>query len=160
MQQSSKTALALAGAFALALILFFALHKPQPSDENQITAQMDAAREAAVHHDTRGIMRVISADYKGQTAADGNVDELHLLLSRSLGKAGALDVALAAPLVSVTGDTATSRTHLSIRTRTDGATRYDQDVTLRWHREDGTRLLVLPAKVWRIVGADFPAPEE
>lgn len=160
MQQSSKAALAIAAALVLALVMFFALRQPAPSDQQQIVAQMDAARTAAVHHDTRGIMSVISADYKGQTPADGNVDELHLLLSRSLGKSGSLDVALAVPSVTVQGDTATSRTHLSVRTRADNLARYDQDVTLHWRREDGTRLLVFPAKVWRIVGANFPAPEE
>ncbi len=160
MQQSSKIALTVAGLIVIALILFFALRQPQLSDQEQIAAQMDTARNAAMHHDTRGIMSVISADYKGQTPADGNVDELHLLLSRALGKAGALDVALSTPSTSIQGDTATSTTHLSVRTREDGATRYDQNVTLHWKREDGTRLLLFPAKVWRIVSADFPAPGE
>jgi len=160
MQQSSKRVLAIAGVIVVALILFFVLHQPQPSDQEQIVAQMDAARSAATRHDTSGIMKVISADYKGQTPADGNVDELHLLLSRSLGKAGALDIALTPPAISVQGDTATSRSHLTVRTREDGNLRYDQNVTLHWKREDGTRLLVFPAQVWRIVGADFPAPDE
>ncbi len=160
MQQSSKTVLGIAGVLAVALILFFVLRQPQPSDQEQITAQMDAARMAAMHHDTRGIMSVISADYKGQTPADGNVDELHLLLSRSLGRAGALDVALSAPSITVQGSTATSRTHLTVRTRADSNVHYDQDVTLHWRQEDGTRLLVFPAKVWRIVKADFPSPDE
>ncbi len=160
MQRSSQGALAIAGIIIVALILFFMLHQPQPSDQEQIVAQMDAARNAADHHDTSAIMKVISADYKGQTALDGNVDGLHLLLSRSLGKAGALDVILTPPLVSVHSDTATSQSHLTVRTREDSVIRYDQDVTLHWKHEDGTRLLVFPTKVWRIVGADFPAPGE
>ncbi len=160
MQQSSKAILALAGVIVVALILFFVLHQPQPSDQEQIVAQMDAARSAASHHDTGGIMRVISADYKGQTPADGNVDELHLLLSRSLGKASALDVALTPPAIIVQGDTATSRSRLTVRTRADSMVHYDQEVTLHWKHEDGTHLLVFPAKVWRIVKADFPAPDE
>lgn len=160
MQQSSKRALAIAGIIVAALVLFFALHQPQPSDQEQIVAQMDAARSAATHHNASSIMKVISADYKGQTPADGNVDELHLLLSRSLSKAGALDVVLSPPVISVQASTATSRSHLTVRTRGDSITRYDQDVTFHWKQEDGTRLLVFPAQVWRIVKADFPTPEE
>ncbi len=160
MQQSSKTVLGIAGVIVVALVLFFVLHQPQPSDQEQIVAQMEAARNAASHHDTRGVMKEISADYKGQTPADGNVDELHLLLSRSLGKGGALEVALSPPAISAQGDTATSRSRLQVRTRDDSAVHYDQNVTLHWKREDGTRLLIFPAKVWRIVGAEFPSPDE
>lgn len=160
MQQSSKTMLGVAGVIVIALILFFVLHQPQPSDQEQIVAQMEAARNAAAHHDTRGVMQEFSADYKGQTELDSNIDQLHLLLARSLGRGGSLDVQLSAPAVAVQGSAATSRSHLQVRTREDGAVRYDQDVTLHWKQENGMRLLVFPTKVWRIVGAEFPAPNE
>ncbi len=160
MQKSSRAALTLAAILAAVLVVYFVLRQPQPSDQEQIVAQMEAARAAAERHDAGGMMRVISADYKGATPADGNVDELHFFLSRNIGKSGPVDVALAPPSINLQGDTATSVSRLTVRTRDDNMARYDQTITLHWKRESGYRLLVVPTTVWRVVRADFPYPEE
>jgi len=160
MQKSSRIALTLAALLVVVLAAYFVVRQPQPSDQEQIMAQMDAARAAAERHDAGGIMKIISADYKGGTPADGNVDELHFFLSRNIGKAGPVDVTLAPPSITLQGDAATSVSHLTVRTRDDNMARYDQNITLHWKRESGYRLLVVPTAVWRVVKADFPYPEE
>ncbi len=153
MQQSSKRLLAIALALAALLAGYFLLRQPPQTAQEQILGQMESARQAAERRDSSGIMRVISADY-----ADSNglhVDAIHLYLARALRDSGHVRVAFSPPDVTVTGDTATSTTRVTVRSGPFPTPVYDAPITLHWRREDGTRLFIIPAKVWRIVGADY-----
>jgi len=158
MRPSSKRVLVVAAALAVALVITILLRLPVPSDQDQILAQLESARAAGERHDVRGIMQVISADYHGNTSFDSNVDELHYFLSRVVGREGRVMVTLSPPSVQVHGDTADSVSQVTVRPREGGPALYDKPVALHWKKEDGTRWLVFPTKVWRVVGADYSAP--
>ncbi len=160
MQSSSKRALGLIVVLVLILVGLAALRQPPVPDQDQIAAQLESARAAAEAHDSGGIMRIISADFKGPGYIS-NVDSLHFALGRALNQSGRIRVTFSPPSVAVQGGTATSTCQWTIRDRT-GQTLVDQPVTLHWRREDGRRLLILPAKVWRVVGTDYqgPLPDE
>ena len=160
MSTSSKRALSMAALLALALIVAVLLHLPGPSDTDQILAQMESARAAAQRHDVGGIMRVVSADYHGSTSFDGDVDQLHFFLLHFVGQSGgAVNVILSPPGVQVHGGTADTVGQVTVRSRPDGQVLYSEPVTLQWKRENGTKWLVFPAKVWRIVGSQFTPPD-
>lgn len=154
MQPSSKRALGIVAVLVLALIAYFALRQPPVSDQDQIAAQLQAAAAAAQNHNSGGIMNVISADYKGPSPIT-NTDSLHFFLGRILRDSGAVQVAFSPPNVVVTGDTAASTSQLTVRDRDTGQVRFDEPVTINWKREDGHRLLILPTKVWRVVGTTY-----
>ncbi len=159
MSTSSKRALLVAGLLALALFAAVLLRLPGPSDTDQILAQMESARAAAQRHDVGGIMKIVSADYHGSTSFDSDVDQLHFFLVRFVGRSDdPVQVTLAPPGVQVHGDTADTVGQVTVRSTNGGQTLYDQPVTLHWRRESGTKWLVFPAKVWRIVGSQFTPP--
>ena len=159
MKPSSKRILGIVAALAVALAVLILLRLPGPSDQDQILAQLESARAAGERHNVGGIMKIISADYHGSTSFDSNVDELHFFLAKMVGRGGeAVQVSLTAPSVRVHGDTADSTSQVTVRPSGGGPPLYNAPVTMHWKREDGTRWLVLPAKVWRVVGADYPAP--
>lgn len=161
MRSSSKLALGLVVVLALALVGSLALRQPPVPDQDQIAAQLESARAAAEAHDSGGIMKIISADFQGP-APISNVDSLHFALGRVLRQSGRVSVAFSPPDVAVRGDTATSASVLTVRSAETGQTLFSRPVTLDWRREDGHRLLVLPAKVWRVTGTDYqgPLPDE
>jgi hypothetical protein len=171
MKTSSKRALGIAALLAMILGLFVWFHLPGPSDQAQILAQMESARAAAQQQNVGGIMKVISASYHGSTPYDSNVDELHFFLMHLAGQGseigqglgagqgnGAIQVILSLPGVQVSGDTAISTAQLSIRSANTGQTLYASPITLDWKKENGTKWLIFPAKVWRIVGSQFNVP--
>lgn len=153
MQRSSKNALGAAALLLVALIAFFVLRQPPPPDQDQINAQLEAARAAGEQHDTGGVMQIISGDY-----SDGNglnVISLRAYLGRGIQGRTPVRVTLSPPTVVVQGDTATSTCRFNVRRLEDNAILYDKPVTLTWKREDGHRFLVLPTKVWRVVSAQY-----
>lgn len=157
MQPSSKRVLAVIVVLALILAGSLALRQPPIPDQDQIAAQLESARAAAEAHDTGGIMKIISADFKGPGYIS-NVDSLHFALGRALHQSGRIQVTFSPPEVAVQGDTATSTSQWTIRSLETGQTLFSQPVTLNWRREDGHRLLILPAKVWRVVGTEYQGP--
>lgn len=154
MQSSSKRALGVVVALTLALVAYLALRQPPIPDQDQIAAQLKSAQAAAQAHDSGGIMKVISADFKGPDPIS-NVDSLHFYLGQALHRSGRIQVTFSPPDVVVQGETATSASQLTVRSLETGGTLFSQPVTLNWRREDGHRLLILPAKVWRVVGAQY-----
>ncbi len=154
MKSSSKALLGLAALILLIVVGVVLLRTPSVPDQTQITQQMEAARAAGEQHNVSGLMQVVSSHYH-----DANVPspvQLRFLLSRMQGN-GPISVTQTVPVVDVRGDDATTTNHLRI-VSADGRTLYDHDVTLQWKREDGTRLGVLPTKVWRIITADYGSP--
>ena len=158
MKPSSKRILGLAAVLAVALVIVILLRQPGPSDQDQIRTQLETARAAAQRHDANGIMKIVSADYHGSTPFDGNNDGLALFLRRVVGGRSAATVSLSPPSVSVQADTAVTVGQVTARDDATGRVLYDQPVTLNWRREDGTRWLVFPAKVWRVTGGQYRAP--
>ena len=154
MKQSSKTLLGLAVLLALALAAFLIWNQKPPSDREQILAQLEAARAAAEAHSAGGIMQIVSADYHDPLF---NNDRLALFLRKTVNSKNseAVRVALTPPNVQAQGETATTTSHLTVVSTATNQTQYEGDVTLHWKREDGHRLLVFPAKVWRVVSADY-----
>lgn len=154
MKTSSKRMLGLAALLALALLGFLFLRPTPVPDRTQITQQLEAARAAGERHDVGGIMAVFSEHYH-----DANVPspiQLRFLLNKVQGNPPSpLQITQSAPVIDIQGDTATSTSHLRVVSSADGRVLYDHDVTAQWRREDGNRLLVIPAKVWRIVSADY-----
>ena len=158
MKPSSKRLLSIVALLAVALVTTVLLRRPVLSDQDQILAQMQSAAAAAEHHDVGAIMKIVSAHYHGSTGFDSNVDQLNFFLRRIARNQGTATVTLGTPGVQVHGDTADSVGQVTVRPSDGGQPYYDQPVTLHWKREDGTKWLVFPAKVWRVVGAEYPAP--
>ena len=152
MKPTSKILLSVALLLLLIIAAIVVLHQPTVDDRVQIANQLEAARSAGERHDVSGIMRVVSEKYH-----DPNVPspiQLRFLLNKVQGNE-AVSVTQSLPVITVTGDTATSISHLRVVAATDNRVVYDHDVTIQWVREDGTRLWVLPTKVWRAVSADY-----
>ena len=159
MKPSSKRILVVAAVLMAALAVLILLRLPQPSDQDQILAQLETARAAGEHHNVGGIMKIISGDYHGSTAFDSNVVALRFFLGKTLGRGDTpVQVSLSPPSVQIHGDTADTVGQVTVRPAEGGPPLYDAPVTMHWKREDGTRWLVFPAKVWRVVGAEYPAP--
>ena len=156
MKSSSKRALVMIAVLAVALAITLLARLPGPSDQEQILAQMQSAATAAQHHNVNGIMKIVSAHY--QDSNGFNNDQLSLFLHRLAGNKGSVTVLLATPAVLVHGDLADSVGQVTVHPVEGGSPYYDQPVTLHWKREDGTKWLFFPAKVWRVVGAQYPPP--
>ena len=154
MQTSSKRVLGLVVVLALALIVSLALRQPAIPDQDQIAAQLESARAAAEAHNAGGIMQIISAGFKGPDPIS-NVDSLHFYLGQALHRGGRVQVTFSAPSVAIQGDTATSASQLTVRSVETNQVLFSQPVTLNWRREAGHRMLILPAHVWRVVGAQY-----
>lgn len=153
MKQSSKALLWLALLPALVIAFCVVLFQPPPPNQTQILTQLEAARAAGERHDVGGVMKVISEHYH-----DPNVPgpvQMRFVLNKYLSGAEPVQVTQSIPVVSVTGDTATSTSHLRVVSTLDNRVLYDHDVTLQWTREDGTKFLVVPTKVWRVTSADY-----
>jgi FlaG/FlaF family flagellin (archaellin) len=153
LRQSSRNLILAALVTALLLAWYIMAHAPQPSDQQQITDSIQGVRDAAVRGDISGIMHYVSADYQDSNV--NNVDQLHFLLLRHNRDMAGLTVALSAPAVTVTGDTASSQVQVTATDPATGSTQFDRTVTLTWKRESGVRDLVIPTKVWRIASADY-----
>lgn len=153
MKRSSKALLWLAQFLVLIIIGLVVFLQPTPPDQTQISQQLEAARAAGEAHDVNGIMRMISDKYH-----DPNVPslvQLRFILNRYLRGSEPVQVTQSIPVMSITGDTAISTSHLRVVSTADNRVLYDHDVTLHWTREDGTRLLIMPTKVWRVTSADY-----
>lgn len=154
MKTSSKRLLGLAALLALALIGFLLLRPTPVPDRTQITQRLEAARAAGERHDVNGIMAVFSEHY--HDASVPSPIQLRFLLGKIQGNPPTpIQITQSAPVIDIQGDSATSTSHLRVVSSTSGRVLYDHDITLQWHREDGNRLLVIPAKVWRVVSADY-----
>jgi hypothetical protein len=160
MKTSSKSALGIAALLVLALIVVILLHLPGPSDTDQILAQLESARVAAQRHDVSGIMKIVSANYHGNTDLDANGDQLHFLLIHFVGQTDdPVQVTLSPPGVQIHGSTAETLGQILVRSSQDSSVLYSGPLDLTWKQENGTKWLVFPAKVWRVTGAQFTAPE-
>jgi len=152
-KQSSKALLWLALLLAFLGVALVLLFQPQPPDQTQIASQLEAARAAGEQRDVNGVMKIISEKYH-----DSNVPgptQLRFILNKMVQGNGSAQITQTIPMISLQGDTATSTSHLHIVTIPDGRLVYDHDVTMQWKREDGTKFLVIPTKVWRVVSADY-----
>lgn len=152
MKPISKILLAVALVLILLIGAVVVLHQPTVDDSVQIATQLEAARAAGERHDVGGIMRVVSEKYH-----DPNVPspiQLRFLLNKVQGNEP-VSVTQSLPVITVSGDAATSTSHLKVVAMTDNRVVYDHDVTIQWAREDSTRLGVIPTKVWRAVSADY-----
>ena len=152
MKFSSKILLGLALLLGLIVAGVILLRAPNVPDQVQITDQLEAARAAGEAHDVGGVMRIVSEKY--HDADVSSPTQLRFLLNKMQGDA-AIRVTQSIPVVSVQGDTATSMSHLRIVSASGRRILYEHDVTFHWAREDGTRLGVIPTKVWRVVSADY-----
>jgi len=152
MKASSKALLGVALMLGLIALGVAVLRAPDVPDQVQITDQLEAARAAGEAHDINGVMRIVSDKFHSSDIP--SPIQLRFLLNRVQGNKG-VRVTQSIPVVSVQGNMATSTSHLRIATTADNQVVYNHDVTIQWAREDGTRLGVIPTKVWRAVHADF-----
>lgn len=153
MKQSSKTLIGLAFGLALVGVFLFLKYQPSPPDQTQIAAQLEAARAAGERRDVGAMMKIISEKYH-----DSNVPspiQLRFLLNKVVKADGAAQITQSIPVIALDGDTATSTSHLRIITAPEDRVVYDHDVTMHWQREEGTKLWIVPTKVWRVVSADY-----
>ena len=153
MKQSSKYLIGLALGLALVGIFLFLKYQPPLPDQTQIAAQLEAARAAWERRDVGAVMKIISERYHDSTVP--SPIQLRFLLNKVAQGDGSAKITQSIPVIALEGDTATSTSHLQIVTSPDGRVVYDHDVTMHWQREDGTKLLIVPIKVWRVVSADY-----
>ena len=152
MKPSSKILLwlALILVFIVAAVLF--LHQPPVSDAAQIAQQLETARADGEKHDVGGVMSIISPSYH-----DANVPspvQLRFLLGKVQGSEP-VKIVQSLPVISVSGDAATSTSHLEIISQADNHVLFSHDIVAQWKREDANRFLIIPTKVWRITSADY-----
>ena len=152
MKPSSKILLWLALILVLVVAAVILLRQPPVPDAAQIAKQLETARAAGERHDINGVMSIISPDYH-----DANVPspiQLRFLLNKVRGSEP-VTITQSLPVISVSGDTATSTSHLSVVSQADNHVLYSHDVVAQWKREDANRYLIIPTKVWRITSADY-----
>ena len=116
MKTSFKFLLGLAFALGLIALGVVLLRAPVVPDQVQIANRLEAARAAGEAHDIGGIMRVVSEKYQ-----DPNVPgpaQLRFLLNKVQGNKP-VRVTQSIPIISVSGDTATSTSHLRITAEGD-----------------------------------------
>jgi len=146
-----------AGILAAGLVAYLLLSQPGESDNNRILGQVEAIRAAAAAKNTPGVMREVSETYHDRLVS--NPDQLAFLLSRRILRGpDAVDVSIDATSVTITGETATSVSHVRA---THGTTvTFDGSITAQWRREPTRRLLVIPDHTWRVTSADYPASSD
>jgi hypothetical protein len=152
MKPSSKVLLWLALILVFVIAALVLLRQPPIPDQAQIAGQLETARAAGERHDVGGVMSIISSQYH-----DANVPspvQLRFLLNKVQGSES-IKITQSLPVISVSGDTATSTSHLTVVSVSDGAVLYSHDITAHWQREDANRFLIIPTKVWRILSADY-----
>lgn len=152
MKKSSKISLAAALGLAVVLAVFLFLRQPGPPDAVQIQTQIAAAEAAASQRNAGGVLRILSSKYRDNHV---NGDQLRLLLVRAFRDSGPIQVTASPARMRVEGETADSTSTLTVRSVESGQTVFNKALTLHWRREEGRRLLVFPARVWRVVGADY-----
>lgn len=152
MKPSSKILLWLALILVFIVAAFIFLRQPPVSDQVQIAQQLETARAAGERHDVGGVMSIFSATYH-----DANVPspvQLRFLLNKVQGSEP-VKITQSLPVISVSGDAATSTSHLEVVSQATNQVLYSHDITAQWKREDANRYLVIPTKVWRITSADY-----
>ena len=152
MKPSSKVLLWLALILVFIVVALVMLRQPPVSDQAQIAQQLETARAAGERHDVGGVMSIFSSHYH-----DANVPspvQLRFLLNKVQGSEP-VKITQSLPVISVTGDTATSTSHLTVTSVSSGQVLYSHDITAQWQREDANRFLIIPTKVWRVVSADY-----
>jgi hypothetical protein len=152
MKPSSKILLWLALILVFIVAAFIFLRQPPVSDQAQIAQQLETARAAGERHDIGGVMSIVSADYH-----DANIPspvQLRFLLNKVQGSEP-VKITQSLPVISVSGDAATSTSHLEVVSQTTNQVLYSHDITAQWKREDANRYLIIPTKVWRITSADY-----
>ncbi len=152
MKPSSKVLLWVALLLLFAVAAFVLLRGPQESDQAQIAGQLEAARSAGERQNIGGVMKVISADYHDQNIPGPT--QLRFLLNKVRGTQ-AVKITQSLPVISVSGDAATSTSHLEVISVGDGRVLYSHDLVAQWKREESPRLLIFPGNTWRIVSADY-----
>ena len=152
MKRSSKALLAVSGLLILTAAAWTWLHRPQPSDREQILAQLEIGRAAVQNRLPSAVMKIVSADYHDDNGT--NVDRLHAEIIEALRGEGALTVTLGPQTVTVTGDNATTTGTATVTA--DGSARTYSHIALSWKKEDVTRFLIVPAKEWHIVSSSIP----
>ena len=156
MKKSSKIALLSALVAGIFLTGYLILSQDQPSDQAQIIASLESARAAASARSVSGVMQFVSDKYVDSQGFKKG--KLRFLLSQGLKGDDPITVEFTSPNITVNGDTATSKIHEKVRVDANSGNLSDEDITLQWRREDGRKWLVVPTKIWRIVGADYRAP--
>ena len=152
MKPSSKVLLWLALILVFVVAAFVFLRQPPATDQAQIAGQLETARAAGERHDVGGVMSIVSANYH-DALVPGPV-QLRFLLNKVQGNEP-VKVTQSLPVISVSGDTATSTSHLQIVSATDGHVLYSHDIVGQWKREDANRFLIIPTKIWRLTSADY-----
>lgn len=143
------------GAIIILLLLAAAgwfVFRPPLSETEQIVRLLKDTQAAANSGNIGRVLSSLSEQYSG---TGGTKRQVRLLLIEA-AREGDISLTLDTPTITVTGQTA--RVDLfaqaALRQRPGSETRINSDVTLALRKEDGKRLLVLPARVWRIVSAD------
>ena len=146
------------GLIVLGVVILQAVRPaPRVPDSVQIASQLEEARTAVESRDILAVTQIVSHKYHEPKASRRTQVRAHAPLSSLLYKLQGSDgvrVTQTAPIITVQGDVATSTSHVRITMPPADRVIYDGDVTIHWAREDGTRLWVVPAKVWRAVSAD------
>lgn len=153
MRPASRNLLAAAGILGAGLVAYLLLSQPGESDNNRILGQIEAIRAAVAVKSTAGVMREVSETYHDRFVS--NPDQLKFLLSRHILRGPeAVDISIDATSVAITGETATSVSH--VRATHGTAVVFDSSITAQWRREPTHRLLVIPDHTWRVTSAEYP----
>ncbi len=143
------------GAIIILLLLAAAasfVFRPPLSDTEQIVRLLKDTQAAANSENAGRVLSSLSEQYSG---TGGTKKQVRLLLIQAT-REGDISLTLNTPTVTVTGETARVElfAQAALRQGPGSETRISSDVTLALRKEDGKRLLVIPARVWRIVSAD------
>lgn len=155
MRKSSKHAAMLAGGLLLALILYRIAFPPLPSDHDQILQQLNYSVQAFENRNIGAALRILSDHYIDDNGF--TCDAVHILLTKQMHGATAVNIDVRSTHIDITGDSAISTSFVSASVDTSSGTwsRASQEVILTWKREHVNHFLVVPAKEWRIIHASY-----
>lgn len=152
MQSSSRYALIVIVVCMIGIGLYYKTAAPQLSPQQQILRQIVTALNGANSGQEDTVLSVIAPDYLDSSGHDK--DYVRAGLARVFSYAHHPHYTVTQPLITVTGDTATTDFTVQV---TDPATNYiylTRAVHVVWRRERTHVWLVIPTTIWLATSSD------
>lgn len=120
------------------------------TDQAKIDAVIARGVTATQAHDLSGIVSCLSKNYKDDCGL--NYDRLRVVLAQALGSETGYTVTISDQALSVSGDRATVKLRVTLKRENNPF--YDRSLTILLAKEDARHMLIVPVKVWRVVGSE------
>ena len=118
------------------------------SDEAQIAALVASGTKAVGERDLSTAMSCISKKYKDKSGM--NYERLRAVIAQTLQAENDYTVNTTTQNVELNGDKVIVEVHVDVKSKNDGSSMYDRNLTINMHKESARHALILPVKVWRV----------